>query len=73
MGLAAGDSLLKDILGLVKATIREACRIQIIAFIGNKEPHLGSGYVYADGNGHSLWLQRSVVAGWLGFGQFRGL
>lgn len=71
--MAAGDSLLKDILGLVKATVREACRIQIIPFVGNKEPHLGCGYVYADGSDHSLQLQRSAVAGWLGFGQFRGL
>lgn len=35
MGLAAGDSLLKDISGLVKATIRNARWIQIIPFIQN--------------------------------------
>lgn len=58
---------------LVKATIREACGIQIIPFIGNKEPHLGCGYVYADGDGRGLQLWRSAVAGWLGYGQLRGL
>jgi hypothetical protein len=46
MGLAAGDSLLKDISGLVKATIREACGIQIVLLIENKEPHHGCGCAY---------------------------
>lgn len=40
MGLAAGDSLLKDISGLVKATIRDAYGIQIIPLIQNWQPEL---------------------------------
>lgn len=39
-GLAAGDSLLKDISGLVKATIRDAYGIQIIPLIQNWEAEL---------------------------------
>ena len=38
MGLAAGDSLLKDISGLVKASIRDASGIQIIPLIQNWQP-----------------------------------
>lgn len=38
MGLAAGDSLLKDISGLVKATIRDASGIQITPLIQNWQP-----------------------------------
>lgn len=37
-GLAAGDSLLKDISGLVKATIRDAHGIQRIPLIQNRQP-----------------------------------
>lgn len=43
MGLAAGDvgdSLSKDITGLVKATIRDSFGIQIISLIRNWQPGL---------------------------------
>lgn len=40
MGLAAGDSLLKDISGMVKVTIRNAYGIQIIPLIQNWQPEL---------------------------------
>lgn len=75
MGLASGDSLLKDISGLVKATIRNARWIQIIPFIQNwqSQPWVN---VYANGNDHGfqLWrVNRGRDRGSVGHGQLRVL
>lgn len=60
MGLASGDSLLKDTSGLVKATVRDACGIQIIPLIQNWQPGtMGQcGCTYVNSNDHSFQLRR---------------
>lgn len=50
--------MLRDISGLVKATIREACGIEIIPLIEKRESHLGCGYAYEDDEDLGfLWCQ----------------
>lgn len=77
MGLAAGDSLLKDISGLVKATIKDARGIQIIPLVQNRQPGPGGqcGCTYANSNDHSFQLQRlnRDRAGCTGHGWLRAL
>lgn len=63
MGLAAGDvgdSLSKDITGLVKATIRDSFGIQIISLIRNWQPGLWVNAVVLMQmvNDHSFQLRR---------------